>query len=341
MPQYRNLTPLQLQILASLPDNQKAFTRINEAPIDQSDPVYADRVTEIPDPTNGSTYSPSDDVLLFVDNTLNGQSNNYFFYALKSVDTNGLSSALSLSTLPVAIPKTTPPPAPVITSITGGESQIALAWAKNSAAAIVGYLVYRTQVKASAKDWRKMELIKTNSSDAFTVSVGENIPGQFVFIDATAIPRQPYYYGVIAVGLSDEGKWLKSKMSNVVVGQGYDLTPPEPPVWDEENSGWVYVDDNDVVYEWDDDLSAALNPMPAIKLIWQTIRSTEVTSISKSLGSNNSYSIILTFTPAEEVLPFIDRNVKPDIEYRYKAKTKSLTGIISKNETQILIFPKT
>ena len=73
-----------------------------------------------------------------------------------------------------------------------------------------------------------MELIKTNSSDAFTVSVGENIPGQFVFIDATAIPRQPYYYGVIAAGLSDEGKWLKSKMSNVVVGRGYDLTPPEP-----------------------------------------------------------------------------------------------------------------
>ena len=136
MPQYRNLTPLQLQILASLPDNQKAFTRINEAPIDQSDPVYADRITEIPDPANGSTYSPSDDVLLFVDNTLNGQSNNYFFYALKSVDTNGLSSALSLSTLPVAIPKTTPPPAPVITSVTGGESQIALAWARNSAAAL-------------------------------------------------------------------------------------------------------------------------------------------------------------------------------------------------------------
>ena len=32
--QYRNLTPLQLQILASLPDNQKAYTRINEAPIE-------------------------------------------------------------------------------------------------------------------------------------------------------------------------------------------------------------------------------------------------------------------------------------------------------------------
>ena len=167
--------------------------------------------------------------MLFVDNTLNGQSNNYFFYALKSVDTNGLSSALSLSTLPVAIPKTTPPPAPVITSITGGERQIALAWAKNTAAAIVGYLVYRTQVQASARDWRKMELIKTNSSDVFTVSVGEDIPEQFVFIDATAIPRQPYYYGVIAVGLSDEGKWLKSKMSNVVVGQGYNLILPESP----------------------------------------------------------------------------------------------------------------
>ena len=308
------------------------------------DPVYADRVTEIPDPTNGSTYLPSDDVLLFVDNTLNGQSNNYFFYALKSVDTNGLSSALSLSTLPVAIPKTTPPPAPVITSITGGENQIAIAWGKNSAAAIVGYLVYRTQVKARAKDWRKMELIKTNSSDAFTVSVGENIPGQFVFIDATAIPRQPYYYGVIAVGLSDEGKWLKSKMSNVVVGQGYDLTPPEPPVWDEENSGWVYVDDNDVVYEWDDDLSAALNPMPSIRLLWTNEKESFTTQISKLSDVVSMSVIIKDFTQSaaynEDKQIFIDRKVSPDKTYQYKGKVQSDAALISTQDSHLTIFPK-
>ena len=100
---YSALTPGQLQILASLPDNQKAFTKIHEGAINQSDLLYADRITEIPDPVSGASYVPDPNVLLFVDYTLNGQSNNYFFYALKTVDTNGLSSVLSLSTPPVAI----------------------------------------------------------------------------------------------------------------------------------------------------------------------------------------------------------------------------------------------
>jgi hypothetical protein len=77
---YAALTPGQLQILASLPDNENAFTKINEATIQEDDPLYADRTTEIPDPVRGPAYIPDPaNILLYVDQTLNGQSSNYYF----------------------------------------------------------------------------------------------------------------------------------------------------------------------------------------------------------------------------------------------------------------------
>lgn len=149
------------------------------------------------------------------------------------MDTNGLQSILSLSTLPVEIPKTTAPPAPVITSISGGQNQIRIKWAKNPGAVISGYMLYRTQEKTKAKDWRRMELIKDHEPDAYTVEVTEPLPEKgFEFIDSTVLPRVPYYYGLVAIGLDNNAKELKSRMSAVKSGQAYDLTPPEPPEWE-------------------------------------------------------------------------------------------------------------
>ena len=178
---YTALTPGQLQILASLPDNENAFTKINEATIQEDDPFYDDRTTEIPDPVHGPAYIPDPaNIFLYIDQTLNGQSSNYYFYAIKSVDTNGLQSILSLSTPPVEIPKTTAPPAPVITSISGGENQIRIKWAKNPGAEISGYMLYRTQDKTKAKDWRRMELIKAHEPDTYTVEVTAPLPREGV-----------------------------------------------------------------------------------------------------------------------------------------------------------------
>ena len=230
---YAALTPGQLQILASLPDNENAFTKINEATIQEDDPLYADRTTEIPDPVHGPAYIPDPaNILLYVDQTLNGQSSNYYFYAIKSVDTNGLQSILSLSTPPVEIPKTTAPPAPVITYISGGQNRIRIKWAKNPGAEISGYMLYRTQDKNKAKDWRRMELIKAHESDTYSLEVTAPLPRKgFEFIDNTVLPRLRYYYGLIAVGLDNNGKQLKSRMSAMKIGQAYDLTPPAAPEW--------------------------------------------------------------------------------------------------------------
>lgn len=340
---YAALAPGQLQILASLPDNENAFTKINEAAIEEDDPLYEDRITEIPDPIQGPSYTPDPaNTLLYVDETLNGQSSNYYFYAIRSVDTNGLQSVLSLSTPPVEIPKTTAPPVPVITSILGGENQIGIKWAKNPGAEISGYLLYRTQDKNKAKDWRRMELIKANDTDAYTVEVAEPLPQkEFEFMDVTVLPRLPYYYAVVAVGLSDEGKWLKSKPSVPKSGQAYDLTPPEPPQWDEENSGWVYMDDNGTVYEWDADLTGASNPQPAIRLVWlEDVRVSSVL-VARSESGDRLGGVIVNWEAGEQMNPglryFLDMQVDSQTSYTYSGRSRSKAGLQSLNETTFTI----
>lgn len=314
---YSMLTPGQLQILASLPDNENAFTKINEATIDESDPLYEDRVTEIPDPINGAAYTPDPaNVLLYVDSTLNGQSSNRYFYAVRSVDTNGLQSILSLATPPVEIPKTTPPPAPVITSVLGGENQIIIKWAKNPGININGYLLYRTQDIKDAGDWRKMELIKANESDLFTVAVNGSLPEkEFSFTDSSAVARLPYYYSAVAVGLNDEGKWLKSRMSKTKTGQAYDLTPPEPPVWE--------------VAEWFEDESGS-----AIHLIWHTVEeSTYCVLQRRPLGGGVWHAVSPELSSSSSLVnfDFIDRTVIPENAYDYRVLAIDAAG----NKTQV------
>ncbi len=95
-----------------------------------------------------------------------------------------------------------------------------------------------------------MELIKANDTDIFSVAVNGSLPTkEFEFADESAIARQAYYYGVVAVALDDAGRWLPSRVSQTVVGQAYDITPPEPPVWDEV-SRITNDSKNEVLLKW-------------------------------------------------------------------------------------------
>ncbi len=112
-----------------------------------------------------------------------------------------------------------------------------------------------------------MELLKANDIDTYTVEVTDPLPQkQFEFIDNIVLPRLPYYYGLGAAGL-DARQATRVEIQPGTIAAMI-CTPPEPPVWDEENSGWVYVDDDGTVYEWDADLTGATNPLPAIRLVW-------------------------------------------------------------------------
>jgi hypothetical protein len=163
---------------------------------------------------------------------------------------------------------------------------------------------------------------------------------EFEFTDAAVLPRLLYYYGLVAIRLDDNGKQLKSRMSAVKSGQAYDLKPPEPPVWDQEVSGWVYVDENETIYEWTDDLSSAANPQPAIRLVWQTAEATQLTQIARQPAGGLG-TIILNFGNGVPLgrnrQMLIDKEVDIRCVYTYKAKAKSFANLISAGETSFQI----
>jgi hypothetical protein len=112
-----------------------------------------------------------------------------------------------------------------------------------------------------------MELIKANEIDTFTVAVNGSLPQQgFEFIDTTVISRQAYYYGVVAVGLSDEGKWLRSRTSTAMVGQAFKITPPEPPTINRIE--WVRIDEDGNVFAFDEIIPEGEVRFTAVRLEW-------------------------------------------------------------------------
>lgn len=309
--QYDGLTPGQLFILANLKDNEAAYTRLHGQPIYEDDSSYQDRDLDIPDPAGGATYTPDPNLLLYADTTLDGRGTNRYFYKIKTIASNGLGSGFGESTLPVECPGTTPPPRPVITAVAGGENQITVKWARNPGVEIAGYLLYRTREKHYAKDWRRMELIKANETDNFTVEINGSLPDtEFEFSDGTVLPRLQYFYAVVAVDLSDEGKWLKSEPSAPKAGQAYDLTPPDPPVW--------------VIAEWITDATG-----PAVHLAWRTAEESMCCTLQRRpLGGGvwRAVSPELRATSSPLDFEFLDRTVVPGTAYDYRVLGEDLAG---------------
>ncbi len=343
---YSVLTPGQWQILASLADNENAFTRINDQLITADDPAYQDRITSIPDPVNGSDYVPDPaHTLLYSDNTLNGISSNRFFYRIQAVDSNNLPGFLSLSTPPVRVPVSIPPPAPVIIAVAGGQNSITIKWAKNPGALIHGYLLYRTADKIKATDYRRMELVKTNAADPFTIEVDDVLPTTgWEYTDAEVTALQPYYYAVIAVQINEDNKWLVSKISNLVTATAYDQQPPAPPVWDESVSGWVFLDALGKVYALDDDLSLADHPLPAIRLVWEPANPTDTILISKAAEPSRLNEIVLDFQHGspfdDKKMFFIDSDVTQNVIYSFSAQARSAALLLSQEKSSLNLIPE-
>jgi hypothetical protein len=220
----------------------------------------------------------------------------------------------------VAIPKTTSPPVPVITSIAGGENQITVKWAKNPGAAIAGYLLYKTQDIQKAGDWRRMELIKINDADAFTVAVNGNLPAkEFEFMDTSAVARQAYYYGVVAVGLSDEGKHLKSKMSAANIGQAWDDSKPE--IEDIELSHNV-VDNSE-----------------AIVLAWMEATTDYECELKRSPGWSDGESRHMIYDAGNGQYKYTDIEVNLAEAYQYQVTVRTSNGQEADVKVQVQVIP--
>ena len=93
--------------------------------------------------------------------TLDGRAVNRWFYRCANVDEVYNVSPLGASTPPVWLPNVTPPRAPVVVRIRGGERQITLEWSSNRDPDLVRYEVYRAESDAQASDLRRMALVHT------------------------------------------------------------------------------------------------------------------------------------------------------------------------------------
>ena len=279
-----------LRALACLEDNGEAFGKLNDKPLK--------------------------DVSKYTDKSIDGRSNNLYFYKIRPIDEIGNQGEFSLATAPVECPKVTAPVAPVITKIVGGQKQITVKWSGNPGSDIAGYLVYRTDVKSKARDWRKMELVKANESNEYSVIAGDPLE----LVDRSIKSMKPYWYGVVAVAEGVGGLKVKSKMNAIKIGQAFDIQPPEPPVL--QNMERITVDgemQNRLLWSSDEQLQYLVQRRVVASNLFISITSWLNDSIFNSDQVKWSYSITDEIINSENV-------------YKYRLKVKSQTGNLNVSE---------
>lgn len=227
-PVYASLSNDGLRILAGLPGIARAFMQVTQNPLG---PAESDagapgglRWRRVgPDVAPGSLAATQ---RAFVD-TLDGRATNRWFYRCAYVDAVHNVSALSLSSPPVWLPNVTPPRAPVVSRIKGGDRKITIEWASNREPDLAAYRVYRTDDPRAARDLRLMTLVHTvavaqsPSVRPATVSLDDIVPGLVTFS-----------YRIVAV--DDAGN--VSDPCPTVTGRGFDQALPVLPAltvgWD-------------------------------------------------------------------------------------------------------------
>lgn len=303
---YRNIL---LQALASLPFNDRAFTRLDL----DSEHLKADE--------NDSTK------MICIDDTIEGKAQGRYFYRVLACDTIGNLSPLGMSTSPVYVRGDQRPAAPTITKIQGGDRQIVIRWARNRESNVKGYLVYRTDDKSRTKDPRRMEIVKHETTDFYSVEVPDPLPEpppiEFEYIDNNLKPRKPYYYGLVAVSESENQQKFTSKISSIRVAEAYDLTPPDPPIW--TRSEWIRVDTDGIEYPFSDPIPAGESRRPAVALAWTSTDPNLKPLIQKRSDDEASFSRASDWLPQGST-EYILQGLHPHIRYHFRLRVLSLAG---------------
>ena len=159
MAYYRGLSNDALRVLAGLPGVETAFMQLTFQPLDPADPALANRVG----PDNPPNFPVDPTLRAYVD-TLDGRSTNRYFYRCAYVDGAHNTGPLSPPGPPIWLPDVTPPSAPVLTKVLGGERQITLRWASNREPDLSEYRIYRAERSEATRDLRLMTLVHTQPS---------------------------------------------------------------------------------------------------------------------------------------------------------------------------------
>lgn len=216
---YRKLSDDALRVLAGLPGNERAFVQITVQPLDPADPATANRVG----PDNPPNFALDPNLRAYVD-TLDGRSSNRYFYRAAYVDGAHNRSPLSLAGPPVWLPNVTPPRAPVITSVLGGDRQITITWASNREADLAEYRVYRADDEAATRDLRLMALVHSAPAPPGDPAAR---PPSVAWTDSPLDGGARRFYRIVAV---DQAGNI-SAPSIAMAGQAFRDTPPAAPAW--------------------------------------------------------------------------------------------------------------
>lgn len=294
-----------LQALASLPYNERAFTKLD---LD---------VEHLKQDENDASK------MTCIDDTIEGRAKGRYFYRVQAFDTAGNPSSMGISTPPIYVRGDLHPRAPVITRVEGGDRQITIRWATIRDPNIKGYLVYRTDDKARTKDLRRMEIIKTNPTEDYSVAVLDHLPIEFEYIDATVEPRKKYFYGIVAISEGENQEQLRSKISTIRVGQAYDLTPPDPPTW--TRTEWTRVDPDGNEFPFVDPVPSGETRKPALALAWTSTDPNLKPLIQKRRDDEARFSRESDWLPRGST-EYILRGLHPHIRYHFRLLVLSLAG---------------
>ncbi|MBI3910609.1 MAG: hypothetical protein HY320_06715, partial [Armatimonadetes bacterium] len=228
----------------------------SEPPLDRYHLITPEPLQPADHPDTAEPGHPADPLLMAYRDTLDGRSRSRYYYRVRAVNGAGTPGAWSLPTGPVACPDVTPPRAPVITRVLGGDRQITLRWASNREPDLAGYRLYRADSQEAARDLRLMALRYTEPVPAGDPAAR---PAEITFVDDTALPYTDTFYRMVAVDAAGN----ISSLSRAVAGRAFDQSPPGPPTW--QRAVWVKVDAAGGVHPW----SAAVEPYrPATLLAW-------------------------------------------------------------------------
>jgi hypothetical protein len=233
---YQGLSNDAVRVLAGLPGAEAAFAQRTIEPLDPDDPANADRRG----PDDPAAYTPVAGLRAWQD-TLDGRAANRYLYRAAYVDGAHNRGPLSLAGPPVRLPDVTPPRAPVLTRVLGGERSVALAWASNREPDLAVYQVYRAGDQGAARDTRLMVLAGT-----LPVAAGDPDlrPAEVAWTDMGRVGGQTTWYRVVAVDRAGN----VSAPSEARAATAVDTVPPAAPTWLEAT--WVVLGAGGVERPW-------------------------------------------------------------------------------------------
>ena len=163
-----------LQALASLPLNERAFTRLS---------LSAEQLG--PDPTQANHFR-------CVDSTIEGKARGRYFYRIRAIDPLAKIGPLSSSTFPVWTRDISPPARPSLCAVLGGDRSIELTWRGGARAS--RFDVYRTSAQSNTRDLRLMGDPVVSMTASVPVAAGGSAELGIQLPGATAI----HAYGAAA-----------------------------------------------------------------------------------------------------------------------------------------------